>query len=575
MTVRRDDAPMPENVTSIQGPNLQRAFGRRAFLRGGLVAVAAPSAFLAACGGGSTTTAPVAAGTTAATATGATTQGGTLVVATSRAALGLDPAAASGAPSLNTWLNMYDTLFDASTPPELAAAKEAATNGLKVQPMLASAWESSKNGKVWRISLQPDAKSARGNPLTAEDVIYSMDRGIQTKYTPAFFLGLAGITKASQFKKIDDKTVELTLPAPAADYFLQVVGAPWCVIYDSIEMKKHQTSADPWASKWLDREAAGFGPFQVKTIAPDGTNVVLDRQSGYWGKAPLQSINLRTLPESSSRAQLLLSGQAQITDDLSPVQLDQVEKGAGTQIQTITTPGFCMLGMKNGTAPFDNADFRRGLAMAIPYDDIITSAYRGRAERWKTLLPPYYQGATSEFWTYDVTADAAKTALSQFAGTKVDLSYSAASDAQKNVAIVIQAALNKAGLNCTLNAMDQASYDTKRLGGELPFWIDDVNTPAVVSSFFAFRQLYAEPTLQPLFGYKNAELNAIVDKLGATKGAAAQNALISQAQSILMKDMPAIPVAWTGFRVPAQKAVQGYRGHCLNILWPKELGLAS
>jgi peptide/nickel transport system substrate-binding protein len=558
---------------------LNRAFGRRAFLRGGLVAVAAPSVFLTACGGGSTSatspTSGAATGAAAGATTASVTEGGTLVVATSRAALGLDPAAASGAASLNTWLNMYDTLINASTPAGLTEAKAAAANGLKVQPMLASAWESSKNTKTWRISLQPDAKSPLGNPLTADDVIYSMDRGISLAYTPTFFLSLIGVTKATQFTKVDDKTVELKLPVAPPDFFLQILGVPWCAIYDSVELRKHQTSSDKWASKWLDRNSAGFGPYQIKTIAPDGTNVVLDRQDGYWGKAPLSSINLRTLPESSSRAQLLLSGQAQITDDLSPVQLDQVAKGASTQVETITTPGFCMLGMKNSAAPFNNADFRRGLASAIPYDDVIQSAYRGRAERWKTLLPPYFQGATDEYWTYDGDAAAAKTALQPFAGTKVELSYAAASDAQKNVAIVIQSALNTAGLQCSLNAMDQANYDTKRLAGDLPFWIDDVNTPAVLSSFFAFRQLYAEPQLQPLLAYSNKELNAVVDKLGATKNPTEQNTLIKQAQEILVKDVPAIPVAWTGYRVPADKSVQGYHGHNLNILWPKELGLAS
>lgn len=525
---------------------------RRGFVFAGL-AIPAVGMLVSACGSDG-----------AAGSSGSTSGAKNLVVAAARGPVAMDPDTGAGAPATQVWLNIYDTLVDDGVP------ADGTPSTVDANPGLAASWTVDDARKVWTFSLQPTCKSNAGNELTSADIIYSYNRSMAMQGSPGFFYALAGITDAKQIVAVDDKTVEITLAEPAAPYFVQLLGAPWMAIYDSVEMAKHTTDADPWAAEWLTTNAAGFGPYSLKERAADGSRAVLVANPDHW-KPPTVDTITWTVTEPANSLQLLTRGESMMGEGFTPSQLDQVADTDGTQVVTIASAGTTFLGIQNTIAPFTDKALRQGIAMALPFKDIVSSAYGDYAEVWKSQIVPSFNGYTDEHWVYGEDAQDAPQ-LADYQGTTVTLSYIAGSPTHEAIAVLVQSSLEDAGLDAQLEALDQTTFDTERLAGKLPFYIDDADVPAVPHAAYQLSHLYATAPIQALFGYDNPAIDDLIVKLKTAEGDDFTS-LMSEAQAILAEDVPTIPIAWTRFQVPARDNVTGFQSHVMNLLWAKELSL--
>ena len=473
-------------------------------------------------------------------------------------------SSAAGAPATQVWLNIYDTLVDDGVP------ADGSDSGVDARPGLAESWTTDADRKVWTFKLQPSCVSAQGNELTADDILYSFTRSQGMQGAAGFFYALAGLTDVKQMVALDDKTVQYTLTEPAAPYFVQLLGAPWMAIYDSVEVQKHATDDDPWATEWMTTNAAGFGPFSLKERANDGSRAVLSANPDHWKPPTLDTITW-TVSEPANSLQLLTRGESSMGEGFTPSQLDQIAKTDGTAVVTIASAGTTFLGMQNTIAPFTDKALRQGIAMALPFKDIVSSAYGDYAEQWKSQIVPSFNGFTDEHWVYGEDAlDAPQ--LADYQGTAVTLSYVAGSPTHEAIAVLVQSSLKDAGLDAKLEALDQTTFDTQRLSGKLPFYIDDADVPAVPHAAYQLSHLYATEPIQQLFGYANPVIDELIVKLKTAEGDAFAS-LMNEAQAILAEDVPTIPIAWTRFQVPARDNVTGFQSHVMNLLWAKELSL--
>ena len=120
--------------------------------------------------------------------------------------LTLDPAAITGREPVQILANVYDGLVSLD-------AKDRA----KVNPDLAESWEIAPDGKSITFHLREGATFASGNPVTAEDVVWSLNRLMTLNLAQASFLKTHGFTAdnaAASFTAPDAKTVVVTLPKP-------------------------------------------------------------------------------------------------------------------------------------------------------------------------------------------------------------------------------------------------------------------------------------------------------------------------------------------------------------------------
>src|SRR5690349_17172951 len=172
-----------------------------------------------------------------------------------------------------------------------------------IKPSLADSWETTDAGDHWEMTfkLHDGNKFASGNPITADDVVYSFNRVIPINGPPSFLFSDVGGLTADSVKALDPLTVVISLPktaSPAA--FMSVLTNTIAGIVDSKVVKTHESAGD-FGSAWLLDHSAGSGPYVVDHWTKD-VEVLLTANPNYGGDKPaLTSVLIKNVPESSNQ----------------------------------------------------------------------------------------------------------------------------------------------------------------------------------------------------------------------------------------------------------------------------------
>ena len=317
----------------------------------------------------------------------------------------------------------------------------------KLIPMLATSWEFASGGTALDLELRSDVVFHSGNPMNASAVKASIERAQQ----------LQGSTQASPLKVVtsvevvDDHKVRLQLSQPDASVPGLLSTAAGVVMDPAV-------FNDPKVDMNANPSMAGSGPWTVSAFEPN-VSVSYDHIPGnYWesGAGNLQSIKITYASDQSARTNAVQSGVAQMA---------YVNNGQTGTVESLTSSGkyklykepsyiTVSLWFNDKRAGFDNALVRQAVKQGINEDEIANSLLNGDCVIDNGIYP---KGS----WAYQAFDDphpyepnAAKAALQQ-AGVS-DLSFkltTLAGTASNDVAVAIQAQLDKIGIKVEVNAI--------------------------------------------------------------------------------------------------------------------------
>ena len=261
---------------------------------------------------------------------------------------------------------------------------------LEVVPDLASRWEIAEGGRVYTFHLLPDATFQDGRPITAEDLIYSMERACSPELcSPVALAYLGDIVGAAAFSRGEADRIQgleatgehelrVEIDAPKA-YFLSKLTYPTAFVVD-----REQIEAE--GSTW-QQNPNGSGPFVLEEF--DRDRIVLSRNDCYYGDKP-----------ALERVEYILSGGLPMTMYEND-ELDMVPVGPG-EIERVLDPNSSLheehlvapelsvqyIGLNVGLPPFDDLRVRQAFAQAIDRDKIAELVLKGTALPAKGILPP-------------------------------------------------------------------------------------------------------------------------------------------------------------------------------------------
>jgi peptide/nickel transport system substrate-binding protein len=325
--------------------------------------------------------------------------------------ISLDPAVAYEFSGVLLVHNAYETLV-----------KFEGADLANIKAGLATSWEPKDAGATTDITfkLKSGVKFASGNPLTADDVVYSLQRVIKLNKSPAFlFTDIAGL-KAESIKATDASTVVVSLPKTAsAQGFLSILTFTVGGIVDSKEVKTHETAGDS-GSGWLLDHSAGSGPYNIDHWTKN-SEVLLKANANYGGTKPaLSGVLVKHVPESTNQQFALEKGDADVARNLSPQQIAALQGKTGI----VTTSGNSLLlvyiGMNAAFQPLDNVNVREALRTAIDYDGIIKDLLKGNAKKVQGIVPIGLAGA-NESAPFQADVAKAKSLLTQAGQTAITL----------------------------------------------------------------------------------------------------------------------------------------------------------
>jgi peptide/nickel transport system substrate-binding protein len=335
------------------------------------------------------------------------------------------------------------------------------------KPYLAESYEVSADGLTYTFHLAKGVKSARGNPLTADDVIYSYERKWKAATSITPFVTSPAITDPSkQLKKIDDHTVSFTVAEKGYGFTLMsLLANVTAEIYDSTVLKQHASASDPYAVKWSATNGNfGFGPYMLESYTPGSQLVLVANPNHNLGVAPIGKITFNLVSDPGNRATEVKLGSVDVAEQLAPSDVAGMASNKAVQTFTVDSNANTYMTINTSKAPFNNVKVREALAWAIPYSQIIKNVYLGRATPMAGLLDPQapgYDGTGLPQYVYNPTK--AKQLLKE-AGVTGNASFTltvsnAVPDVQET-AIQIQSFAKAAGFDVTIQQLPAAAFGT-------------------------------------------------------------------------------------------------------------------
>lgn len=254
----------------------------------------------------------------------------------------------------------------------------------KAAPGLAKSWNVSADARTYTFNLQSGAKFSNGDPLTSEDVVWSLQQSLQKKYVDSTDLqNLAGVSAQG------DSTVRISLSSPNPS-LLWALGGRAGIVYDK---DASYTPAD---------SALGSGPFTVSSFDA-GKSLTLSRNDTYWGKkSQLAKITLQGFPSTGDALQALQKGSIQGTIGLDAAQVNQAKKDSALNVVTgDTTTRVVLVFNSDVTSIASDKRFRQALRMGLNRQQVIAASGQLGQELGGPIprLDPGYQDLTGLFPT--------------------------------------------------------------------------------------------------------------------------------------------------------------------------------
>src|SRR5262245_49806541 len=202
---------------------------------------------------------------------------------------------------------------------------------------LAESWSVGADGKTYTFKMRKGIKFASGNPVTAQDAAYSLQRAVIMNKTPGFILTQFGLGKENAKEKIratDDQTLVVeTGEQVAPTFFYYCLTAVIGGVVDMKTVQAHEKDGD-FGNEWLKTTgSAGSGPFKLVSWNANDS-YVLERNDNYHGtKALARRVVVRHVAEPATQRLLLEKGDADIARNLTKDQLDALRGNPNIELQ--------------------------------------------------------------------------------------------------------------------------------------------------------------------------------------------------------------------------------------------------
>ena len=318
--------------------------------------------------------------------------------------ISMDPAEAFEISAVEVMGNSYDRLlrYDVNDPSRLIAD-------------LAKTWSVAADGKTYGFELKPGLKFASGNPLTAEDVVFSLQRAVLLDKSPAFILGQFGLSKNNVKDKIR-QTGALTLTFEtdrtyAPTFVYNCLTASIASVVDKKLVMSNEVNGDQ-GHAWLRTHYAGSGPLKLRQWRANEI-VALERNDNYHGeKSKMARVIYRHVKEASSQRLQLEKGDVDIARNLSPEHLAALS--GNKDIKTTSTPKgtlyYISLNQKNPNLA--KPEVREAMKWLVDYAAIGDTLIRNIGTVHQNFLPVGLLGASKEA-PYKLDVDKAKALLAK------------------------------------------------------------------------------------------------------------------------------------------------------------------
>lgn len=457
--------------------------------------------------------------------------------------ISLDPRQTRGLESINLTRMLFEGLTFVDT------------NG-KILPGIAQNIKISPDIKTFTFSLR-DCNWSNGDKIRAQDFEYAWKTALapQTKSPMSYMLFAikgaknyfegSGLKDDIGIKAIDDKTLEVTLENPTP-YFLQLTATPAFFPVNQSWVEAHP--------EWKENDkfaCVSNGVFALDSYAPESA-LILKKNSEYWGKetVKLDKVTLSVMDAQSAKMSFEKGALDWVGTPFSILGLEGTSllKQSG-EFKSTPAAGTQFLRVNVDKPPFNSAKIRKAFCMAIDSQAICEQIMQGEQKPAIGFVPP---GMGLQQKNYFVPHDVEGArrllteALTELNMTKetlptISLSYISSDRAQKIAEAIRQNWKDAFNIDVTLQANVASSFYDQIFNKEYQLacgsWLADYFDPMSFLSVFQYKDNGTNNT-----GWSNVDYARLLDQSNLEMDPVQRMALLSQAEEVLMNDLPIMPL---------------------------------
>lgn len=443
----------------------------------------------------------------------------------------------------------------------------------ELAPGVAESWEVLDGGLRYRFVLREQARWSNGDPVTAEDFVRAWRRAVTpaTAARTAALLGaivnaqdiLAGLRGPQELgvEALSPQLLEVRLQRPAA-WFTEILAHP-------VSYPLHPDSAEE------PRAAPVNGPFRLAAITPHAL-VRLEPNPGFHAadEVALTAVEYYPIEDPASELARFRAGELHITETLPPGRFEWLRENLGKELQVHPYLGSFWLGLNLKRPPLGgNPALREALSLAIDRE-VLTEKVLGAGElpAWGVVPPGLAD------YTPQLAAGAALDRASREARARARLHESGAAEGgplrlqlrfnsssqHRRMAVAVAAMWKQVlGVHTELINEEWKVFVNNRRQGVLTQvfrggWIADYADPASFLDLFR-----SDNELNTTF-YANEAFDGIMQRADSLVGGERMSAL-QDAEALLMRDIPVIPLYYYVSRHLVSSEVRGYHPNVRDI----------
>jgi oligopeptide transport system substrate-binding protein len=448
------------------------------------------------------------------------------------------------------------------------------SNG-KIVPGGASDWYVSKDGLTYTFQLRKNAKWSNGDPITAHDYVYGMQRLVDPKVASTYAFLFSDVKNADLINQGKEPISSLGVKA-VDNYTLQIkLNNPTPYILEILAMR-NSAPANKAAMEKLDNKffqpgnLVSNGPYMLK-YWKIGDKITLVKNPNYWNasKTIIEEVNFYPTQNLNSEEQMYHAGQIDLTNEISMDQFDKLKSKLGSEVHSNPYLSSYWFSFNMQKPPFkDNPKLRQALSMVVDRD-IITNQVtrRGESASYDIVAKgaKNYKPFTYD-WSYKPYKEKVEKAkkLYEEAGysaskpLKITILYNTNENSKKLVLAVASMWKKELNVDVLVENQEWKVFLKSRQNGEFEVawdrWIADYND---VNSF---SDLMRSESQMNNARYKNAKYDDLLKKATTELDLRKRQKILEDASSIVMNDYPIVPLYSAVTTHLVKKYVGGYSG---------------
>jgi peptide/nickel transport system substrate-binding protein len=424
---------------------------------------------------------------------------------------------------------------------------------LNLQPVLATKWSANSAGDVWTFKLRTGVTFNNGQPMTADDVVYTYQLQSDPTGKSNALSAFSGVLTPDGVKKIDAETVQFTLAAPNGNF-------PYLCSSDNYNMIILPNKYDPsdWQSSFV-----GTGPF-VKTSYNAKTGATFSRNEKYWGTKALPAATVFTFyAEQPAQITALQSGQIDVIGQFSESGGQALLVAGAYNVIKLRSSAHRELSMRCDKAPFTDARVRRAVALTLNRPATVTALFDGLADIGNdSPFAPVFPSTNTSVAQRAMNISEAKqlmAAAGHASGFSTELDTEMFLEIPQFAQIIKQAA-SAIGVDITLNIETSSAYYGDAVFGKSD-WLDGIMSLVdyghrSVPNVFLTAPLQSTGTWNAAH-FKNSAYDSLSAKYVAAVDLSTQRTIAGQIETLLLNETPIIYAYFYNYLTATAKTVTG------------------